>query len=207
MLRKTIEAVLFSSILTAVFSCSSSKITSSWSAENSTPLKKILLVGLISDDDKSLHSSMEKHIAEDLRNAGYKVEVLSEEYDNIAIDQRRKLIQDEVRKDTIDAILSIALLKKQKESFPVKEVKPANIRQDGESFWDYSKERMTKLSQPDYYITTISYYWETALFHVKDNRLVYIASTRSFDPADTEALSHDYGRKLVDHMKRKGVLR
>ncbi|MBK5272982.1 MAG: hypothetical protein JJE22_18430, partial [Bacteroidia bacterium] len=67
---KYISGLLLVAIL---LSCSSSQITSSWKASSATPKKfnKVLVVGLIGENDKSLREKMEQHLVGDLLEAGY----------------------------------------------------------------------------------------------------------------------------------------
>lgn len=188
--------------------CASSHITQSWtSGDISSQSKKILLVGLVNDEDRSLHDNMEKHMAADLAALGYAVEVLSKEYDTISRTDRQQLLQKEMAKDSIDIVLTLVLLNKKNEPVAIRNEKTTRNNEPGYNLWDYSQRVQKQLSEPGYYANSTQYYWETAMYDVKQNKLVYIASTRSFDPASTESLAHEYGKKLVHHMQKKGVLK
>ena len=62
--------VLIAGIL---FSCQTSKINYSWSAKDIVPKKysKILVLGVLKDNDRELQAKMENHLADDLKQRGY----------------------------------------------------------------------------------------------------------------------------------------
>ena len=68
--------------LLAVGGCTTSKITSSWKADNAVPsyYNKILVMGLIRDADRSLQQNMENHIVGDLKELGYNAVSSFKEY-------------------------------------------------------------------------------------------------------------------------------
>ena len=59
----------------AVFliSCQPSKITQTWTAKDATlkKYKKILVLGVLTDNDNELQIKMEDHLAGDLKDLGY----------------------------------------------------------------------------------------------------------------------------------------
>ena len=69
--------------------CSTSKITSSWKAENTLPQKynKIMVLGLIREVDRSMQQNMENHMVGDLKELGYNAVSSLQEYGPKAFDK------------------------------------------------------------------------------------------------------------------------
>lgn len=65
-----------------VAGCTTSKITSTWKAENTVfqNYNKILVLGLIRESDRTLQENMENHFVGDLSNLGYNVVSSLKEY-------------------------------------------------------------------------------------------------------------------------------
>ncbi|HET6768482.1 MAG TPA: hypothetical protein VFH08_13820, partial [Chitinophagaceae bacterium] len=76
---KKIFLILCAAIL---FSCQTSRITNTWTDANVSPKKysKILVLGVLKDNDRELQSKMEKHLAADLNDLGYSAFAASDVY-------------------------------------------------------------------------------------------------------------------------------
>jgi hypothetical protein len=66
-----------------IMACNTSKITSSWKAENVQPVKykKVLVLGLINDPDRNIRVAMEANIVSNLKDLGYTAVCSCDEYD------------------------------------------------------------------------------------------------------------------------------
>ena len=107
--------------------CSNSRITTSWKAENATakPYKKILVLGLIGETDRTLRNKMEEHLAGDLKDLGYNAVTSVSEYGPKAFENiREKEALEELREKGVDAVVTVVLLNKTKERYYV----PARVR-------------------------------------------------------------------------------
>ena len=60
-------------LLVLLISCQPTKITQSWAAKDVVPkqYKKVLVLGVFTDNDNKLQTKMENHVADDLRGLGY----------------------------------------------------------------------------------------------------------------------------------------
>ena len=69
--------------------CRSSQITSSWRAPDTRAksYNKILVLGLVRDNDRQLQESMEKHLAGDLQDMGYTAISSLQEFGPKALDK------------------------------------------------------------------------------------------------------------------------
>jgi hypothetical protein len=187
------------------------KMTSSWKADNvqEHKLKKIIVLGLIRDKDWALREKMEKHLVDDLKALGYEAFCSCNEYnpkafDNISEEQAiRKLLNS-----GFDAALTIVLLDKTRERYYL----PNRFQYDKDTYqqtglWNYSRLMFDRIYQEDYYyVTDTKYYWESNLFELTTDKLLYSAHSQTFDPNSTERLGHEYGQVIIKDLVKKNVL-
>jgi hypothetical protein len=192
-----------------IFSCSSTKINSSWKAENTQAktYHNIMIWGLMTEKDSSLRKQMETHLMNDLISKGYHAVSSMDVYKTKAY---KKLAANEIlaefKSTGIDAVITIALLNKEKEEryYPGGFFnEPANNYGGLDKYYSGIYERVFT---PGYYITTTRYFWESSLFEVRGEKMIYSVQTGSFDPINTERLAHENGLKIVKDMIRKKVI-
>jgi hypothetical protein len=190
-------------IVIFIIGCSSSKITTSWKAKDIIvqPYKKIMVIGVIREADRSIQEKMENHIIGDLQNLGYTALSSLKEYGPSAFkkgDTAAALIK--LNESGVDAVLTIVLLDKEKEQQYV----AANYRN---SFIGYRYEMYQRIFEPGYYVTNTKYFWESNLYNLKTKQLIYSVQTQSFNPDDRETLAHEYGKLIVKDMLKEQVLK
>lgn len=181
-------------------SCSSSKITSSWKAPDFSVTKynKILVLGLIHDKDRSICEQMESHLVADLQDRGFQAVSAMKEYGPKAFEGLdEKAAFEKIKKNGADAVLTIVLLNKEKETKYV----PGQW-QVSNRFWGYYGYRYRRIYEPGYYVTDTQYFWESNLYDLSNQDLRYSAQTKSFSPASTESLGHEYGRLIVKNISK-----
>jgi hypothetical protein len=198
-------------ILLGLFtSCSSSRITSSWSAGDAAPKKynKVLVLGLIRDQDRSICTNMENHLVGDLKELGYNAVSAQAQFGPKAFENMcEKDAVDKIRNSGADAVITIVLLDKSKERYYV----PAQRQYMPRAvyyyrFGGYYTTVFDRIYTPGYYVTDTKYFWESNLYDMNSKDLVYSVQTESFDPASSESLGHEYGKLMVADMIKKNVL-
>ena len=100
-----------------VTACNTSKITTSWKAENTVPQKynKILVLGLIREADRTLQENMENHFVGDLQELGYNAVSSLKEYGPKAFDKMdEEAAISKLKNSGVDAVITIVLLDKDK---------------------------------------------------------------------------------------------
>jgi hypothetical protein len=197
---KKIKWVGFALLLLA--GCGSSKITTSWKAENITPQKysKVLVLGLIRENDRSIQEKMENHFVGDLRALGYNAVSSLNEYGPKAFDKmEEQAAVDKLKNSGVDAVLTIVLLDKEKE----RQYIPPNYSY---RFWGYRNARYMRIYEPGYYVTNTKYYWESNFYEMSSQKLLYSVQTQSFSPDNAEILGHEYGRMIVKNMVKQNIL-
>jgi hypothetical protein len=208
---KYIHKLAIFSLLLILSGCeSSSFITSSWKAPGVAVknYKKIIVLGLIREEDRSVREKMEQHIVNDLRELGYDAVCSCEEYNPKffeGLNERQAI--DRLRNSGVDAVLTVTLLNKQKEKHYV----PGNINYTPYSvyqnrFYGYYTTVYERIYTKGYYVTNTKYFWESNLYDLGTNMLTYSVQSQSFEPSSTESLSHEYGRMIVKDMVSKKVI-
>jgi len=192
--------------------CAATHITSSWKARDAFPAKynKIMVLGLIRESDRRIQENMENHLAADLRDLGYNAVSALQEYGPKAFD---KMTEEEalakLKNSGVDAVVTIVLLNKEKERSYV----PGHIYYYSpygyyyNSFWGYRTALYHRIYEPGYYLINTRYFWESNLYDMSSQKLMYSAQTQSFDPANLENLAHEYGQMIVKNMVQQNILR
>lgn len=198
-------------LLLIVMGCSTTRVTTSWKAENSVPqhYNKIMVLGLIRESDRSLQEKMENHLVGDLKELGFNAVSSLQEYGPKAFDKMdEEAALEKLKNSGIDAVITIVLLDKEKERKYV----PSNIYYSPygyyyNRFWGYRGALYQRIYESGYYITNTKYFWESNLYDMNTQKLVYSVQTQSFDPATSESLGHEYGRLIVRNMVKNNVLK
>ena len=190
--------------------CNTSKITNTWKSENLTNsnFKKILVLGLIRESDRSIQHNMENHLVEDLLQRGYKAQSALSEYGPKAFDKMDEEVAiGKIKNTGVDAVITIVLLDKKKERKYI----PGNIFFSPygyyyNNFWGYRSALYNRIYEPGYYVTDTKYFWESNLYDMSNQKLVYSIQTESFDPSSTEKMGHEYGQIIVKDLIRNNIL-
>lgn len=207
---KTIKWIVVALLLMAV-GCTTSKITTSWKADNTIPQKynKVLVLGLIRESDRTIQANMENHLVGDLKELGYNAVSSLQEYGPKVFD---KMDEDaavgKLKNSGVDAVVTIVLLDKEKERKYV----PGNMYYSPygyyyNRFWGYRTVLSHRIYEPGYYITDTKYFWESNLYDMGTQKLVYSVQTQTFDPANSETMGHEYGQMIVNDMVKNNVLK
>lgn len=197
-------------LLLIVAGCTTSRITSSWKASDTDPgkYKKIMVLGLIRDADRSIQVNMENHFVADLKDLGYNAVSSFQEYGPKAFDNMEEgAAIDKLRNSSVDAVMTIVLLDKEKERRYI----PGHIQYSPygyyyNRFWGYRTTLYHRIYEPGYYVTDTRYFWESNFYDMHTQQLVYSVQTESFDPSNSESLGHEYGQLIVKKMVKENVL-
>ena len=191
--------------------CTSSRIVSSWKNPDSNQrvFKKVLVLGLMNNEERVLRVSMEDHLVADLKNLGYDAYCSCDEFSpKMFTGMNESEAVSKLRNSGFDAVLTVVLLDKVKE----RQYVPARVFHSPyviyqRHFWGYYTTIYDRVYSPGYYETSTKYFWETNLYDLNNNRdLLYSVQTRSFDPSSAASLSNEYSRMLVQDMVKKDIL-
>jgi len=188
----------------------SSRITSSWKAENIQPKKynRIVVLGLIREADRTLREKMEQHLVSDLKDLGYDATCSCDEYNPKTFENmNEEQAISKLRNSGVDAVLTVVLLDKTRERYYVPgrvQYTPYTIYYN--RFWGYSRTIYGRIYSEGYYTEDTKYFWETNLYDLATNDLVYSAQSQSFDPSSSESLGHEYGQMIATDLVKQHVL-
>ena len=198
-------------LLFLVWGCGpASQITSSWKATSvqSKKYKKIVVVGLIREADRTVREKMEQHIVGDLKDLGYDAVCSCDEYSPKAFEGMGETEAiAKLRSSGADAVLTVTLLDKSKEKYYV----PGRVYYSPyyiyhNRFYGYYRTMYQRIYSEGYYVVNTKYFWETNFYDLESNSLLYSAQSQSFDPLSTESLSHEYGLMIIKDMVKNTVL-
>ncbi|MGZ5190239.1 MAG: hypothetical protein ACXWCZ_04420 [Flavisolibacter sp.] len=207
---KTINIITLAVILLLTNSCATSYITSTWKAPDAGPKKynKVMVLGIIREADRTMRQKMENHLVDDLKLLGYNAFSAYEQYGPKTFqDIDEKMANQKLAADGIDAVVTIVLLDKQKERHYVTghiAYSPYTYYQN--HVWGYYHSLSYRVGMSGYYEVTTKYFWESNLYDLSSNKLIYSAQTQSFDPSSVEGLAHEYGQKIIQNMVKGNVL-
>jgi hypothetical protein len=195
-----------------MIACNTSKITSSWKVENVQPVKykKVLVLGLINDPDRTIRIAMEANIVSNLKDLGYTAVCSCDEYEPKAFENMKE--QEALAKlnnGGVDAVLTVVLLDKTKEMYYVTDkINYPSYPDYHNRFWGYYTTMYDRVYSKGYYITNTKYFWETNLYSFdKTQQLLYSAHSRSFDPQSTSTLTYEYGKMIVKDLLKKNIIK
>lgn len=196
-------------VLIIMAGCATSYITTTWKKPDAVinMYGKIMVIGVIKEADRSLREKMENHLVGDLKDLGYNaysslVVYGPEGFKNLdSVGAYNKL-----KRDSVDAVVTIVLLDKQKEKYPI----PMQVYYaDGKyanHFWSYYSIMRDRIDGADYYEDVTKFFWESNFYDLNKKELIYSVQTQSFDPSSAGKLGHEYGLMIVKSMVKNKIL-
>jgi len=191
--------------------CETLEITSTWrlSPQPGDGMRRILIMGLNREADRSVMMEMERHLSEDLRARGYQATSSLVEYGPHTFDRLSE--SEALRKlqaSGYDAVLTIVLLDKERERHYV----PGQVIYTPyvfyhNRFWGYRTVLVQRIYEPGYYVSDTRYFWESNLYSLKEGQvLLFSAQSRSFEPDNASSFGHQYAKSIVERMVDQGIL-
>jgi hypothetical protein len=204
------KKLFFLSLIAFLFSCQPSKITQTWTAKDAAPkkYKKVLVLGVLIDNDNELQTKMEDHLAGDLKDLGYNAVAANK------IFPAGTFIKGDTTKAKaaldgkgFDAVLTIVLLDKVKEQYyvPGKITDYSNYNRYSR-FDRYYNSVAERIYTPGYYGEETKYVWENNFYDLSTKQMIYSARSRSFDIASKNTLAHTYGQLMASSLIKKNIL-
>jgi hypothetical protein len=207
---KIIKNLIFFCVVILLEHCYSSVITSTWQTEdtNKKMIKKLLVMAIDNNKDRSIKVKLEKHLVNDLIKRGIEASSSIEKYGPLFLSglQESEAL-NKIKGQGFDAVLTVVLLDKEKEKHYI----PGRITYTPYSmyyrrFWGYYSTVYDRVYEPGYYTENTNYFWESNLYDLSDKSLIYSAQTKSFNPMDLESLADEYGKIISNDLFKKGIL-
>lgn len=204
------KKLLILPLLVLLAACQPTKITQSWSAKDAGPkmYKKILVLGVLNDNDRELQTKIENHLADDLRALGYMALAANKVFPagTFAKGDTMKAV-NALQNSGFDGILTIVLLDKKKERYyvPGRITDYTNSDQYG-AFNKYYNRVADRIYSPGYFGEETKYIWENNFYDLSAKRMIYSARSRTFDIASVSTLAHTYGQLMAESLVNKKIL-
>jgi hypothetical protein len=199
---------LLPALLLFLASCNSTKITSSWKSDEAPQknYKKIMVLGILKQKDRSLREELEKQLVSNLNSNGYAAVSAMDEYGPKAFDKiREEDIADKLKSSGYDAVITTVLLDKSKDQYyqPGRvSYQPIGIRRFGR----YYTTIYDRVYDPGYYTNSTQYFLESNMYDTQSGDLIYSVQSKAADPSSIGSLSKDYSKTIVKDLKQKKVL-
>lgn len=197
-------------VLMLLASCQPTRITQTWTAENQQPRKynKILVLGVLNDEDTELQKKIEDHLAGDLSELGYTAIAANKVFPAgtfVKGDTTRAVTA--LQGKDFDAILTIVLLDKKKEQYYI-QGRPGNYIniEQFNRFDRYYNAMSERIFTPGYYEEETKYIWENNFYDLGSRQLIYSARSHSFDITSKNTLAHAYGLLMTRNLLAKKIL-
>ena len=207
---KNIKNLVLVAAISLLAACSSTKVTSSWKSPDATSenlsMKKIMVAALLPDKNRELQKSMEKQLVDELTAKGIQAVSAYEVYGPKYFPKDENKAIEKLQSSGVDGFLTIVLLDKSKE----KSYNPgfSRIAPVGyyRNWYGYYRTVYGRVYTPGYYTTQNKYFWESNLYDVPGEKLIYSAQSESFDPSSIIQLASDYSGKLITDMTKQGLI-
>jgi hypothetical protein len=202
----------FSFIAAAVilFSCQPTKITQSWAAKDAAPkkYKKVLVLGVLTDNDNELQVKMENHLAGDLKEMGYNAVAANKVFPaGTFVKGDTARAKTALEGKGFDAIMTVVLLDKKKETYYVPgRITDYTMYERHGRFNRYYNIVSERIYTPGYYGQETKYVWENNFYDLDSKELLYSARSRSFDITSKTTLAHTYGQLMAESLVKKNIL-
>ena len=207
---KIIKNLIFFFIVVLLENCYSSVITNTWQAEDSNKkiIKKVLVLAIDNNKDRTIRVKLENHLVNDLTKKGIDAFSAIESYGPFFLSglQESEAI-NKIKGQGFDAVLTVVLLDKEKEKHYI----PGRITYTPYSmyyrrFWGYYSTVYDRVYEPGYYTENTNYFWESNLYDLSDKSLIYSVQTKSFNSMNLEILADEYGKIISNDLFKKGIL-
>ena len=206
---KNMKWILAAFTALLMVSCSNTQVVSSYKDEKAPVrnYKKILVLGIFQQKDRSVRQETEVQLADRLKDLGYNAVTAMDEYGPKAFEKfTEEQIAEKLKSSSFDAVLTTALLDEQKKE----NYQQGTVRYQPVTYYNrlgrYYTTVYDRVYEPGYYTTSTDYFLESNLYDIATGNLVYSVQTKSFDPSSAAGLANDNSKKIVKDLQAKGVL-
>lgn len=190
--------------------CSSTNITNSWKDENMSAanMKKVLVLAMVPEKERNLRQQMENEMADNLRKQGYTAVSAFEEFGPKAFAGMKETdVMKQLCNSNIDGVITMVLLDTEKEE----SYNPGSVRYEPYAvrynrFYGYFQTFYQRVYTPGYYTSSTRYFFETNLWDVRSNKMLYSAQSESFDPNSAGQIAKEVAEAVLKDMQKKNVL-
>jgi hypothetical protein len=200
------KALQFFCFIAALFtaSCSSTKITSSWSEPDKkviiNNLNKVLVVALFKNETDSRKA--EDQMAGYLKGKG----VVSYNYFKSKFDKsNEEAIQKKIKADGFDGAITMRLVDMEQEKIYT----PRDISSFPSYYYGFSgyyHRSYHYYSNPAYYTTTKIYTVEVLVYSIREDKIIWTGLTETTDPDGVKKMTEEIAKVVYQKMRREGFV-
>lgn len=202
--------VLMMPLFLLLAACSSTNVTNSWKDKNieQASFRKVMVVAMVPESQRNLRQEMENEMVDDLAKRGYNAVSSYAEYGPKAFaNMNEKQVLQQLDRNKIDGVITIGLQNKETSENYV----PGSVRYEPYAvvynrFWRTYQTYYNRVYTPGYTQERINYFFETNLYDVNENKLLYSAQSQSFDPSSASQIANEVSKAVVKDMQKKGIL-
>lgn len=197
-------------LLGLLLACQPSRITQTWTADNNTPKKysKILVLGVLTDNDNELQVKIEDHLAGDLKDLGYNAIAANKVFPpGTFVKGDTARAKAAIEGKGFDGILTVVLLDKNKDKVYVPgRITQYNYYERYGRFDRYLNSVSERIYSPGYFTEETKYTWENNFYDLITKDIIYSARSNTFDIAGKNTLAHTYGLLMAESLVKKNIL-
>lgn len=194
-------------------SCSSSRITSSWKADqqnnatqNAMHFNKIVVVGLFNDNNRDLRNEMETQLVQELKDEGINAVTSFSMYGPKSFtNMKEDEVINQLNQNGVDGVITISLVDKNKERKFVygSRYRPGFYNPYRPWGWGY---RPYYNPYAGHYETNTNFVFETNMYDVTGKKLIYSVQSQSYDPSSLSTMANGYSKSVIKDLKKNNVL-
>lgn len=203
--------VLLMPLMIVFAACSSTNVLNSWKdaevAEQST-LKKVMVIAFLPETQRALRQEMEYEMVEDLEKRGIAAVSALQEYGPKAFEgMNEKQVMQQLDKNKIDGVITMGLQDTETNERYV----PGSVRYEPYAvrynrFYRTYQTFYERIYTPGYTEERTNYFFETNLYHLNSNKLLYSVQSKSFDPSSASQIAKEVAKAVVKDMEKNKVL-
>jgi hypothetical protein len=203
--------VLMMPFILFLAACSSTNVLNSWKdkegVEQAT-LKKVMVLAMLPEKQRVLRQEMENEMVEDLQKRGFTaVSALQENGPKSFVGMNEKQVMQQLDRSRIDGVITISL----QDTETSEHYTPGSVRYEPYAvrynrFYRTYQTFYERVYTPGYTDQQTNYFFETNLYQLNSNKLLYSAQSKSFDPSSASQIAKEVSKAVVKDMEKNNIL-
>lgn len=203
--------VLMMPLMIVFAACSSTNVLNSWKDKEvveQTTLKKVMVLAMLPEKERLLRQELESEMVEDLQKRGFTAVSSLQEYGPKSFaGMNEKQVMQELDKSRIDGVITISL----QDTETSEHYRPGSVRYEPYAvrynrFYRTYQTFYERVYTPGYTEQQTNYFFETNLYQLNSNKLLYSAQSKSFDPSSASQIAKEVAKAVVKDMEKNDIL-
>lgn len=202
--------VLLTPLFLFLAACSSTNVLNSWKDTDveQTTMKKVLVLAMLPEKERTLRQEMEFQMVQDLQKRGFTAVSALQEYGPKSFTgMNEKQVMQQLDKRKIDGVITMSLQDTEKSEHYT----PGSVRYEPYAvrynrFYRTYQTFYQRVYTPGYTDRQTNYFFETNLYQLNSNKLLYSAQSKSFDPSSASQIAKEVSKAVVKDMEKNNIL-